>query len=76
MADYLLRSLMFVPAHNKKLLESSTKSEADVLLLDLEDSVQPRSNKKVARENILKYLSEGVFKTAVSCLKRSSMKKA
>lgn len=62
MIDYSLRSLMFVPAHNNKLLQSSTKSDADVLLLDLEDSVQPRSNKKVARENILKSLSEGAFK--------------
>jgi len=62
MVDYLLRSLMFVPAHNEKLLESSIKSDADVLLLDLEDSVQPRSNKKVARDNILKYLSEDAFK--------------
>jgi citrate lyase subunit beta/citryl-CoA lyase len=48
---------MFVPAHNRKLVESSIKSNADVLLLDLEDSVQPTSNKEVARENIKEYLS-------------------
>lgn len=62
MSNYLLRSLMFVPAHNKKLLESSVKTDADVLLLDLEDSVQPRQNKSVARENIVNYLKEGFFK--------------
>lgn len=61
MLNYLLRSLMFVPAHNRKLLDSSIKSDADVLLLDLEDSVQPVSNKKIARENILEYLENGCF---------------
>ena len=32
---------MFVPSHNEKLIKSSIKSNADVLLLDVEDSVQP-----------------------------------
>ena len=59
--SFLLRSLMFVPSHNLKLLESSIKSEADVLLLDLEDSVQPESNKEVARNNIIKYVNQGRF---------------
>ena len=53
---------MFVPAHNEKLMDSATRSEADVLLLDIEDSVQPATNKQVARNNILKYVSEGQFK--------------
>lgn len=43
--DYLMRSLMFVPAHNDKLMESSLRRDADVLLLDIEDSVQPVENK-------------------------------
>lgn len=62
MPDYLLRSLMFVPAHNTKLLESSVKTDADVLLLDLEDSVQPNEKKAVARDNIVKYLEDGALK--------------
>lgn len=62
MVDFLLRSLMFVPAHNRKLLDSSVKSDADVLLLDLEDSVQPNKNKSIARDNILEYLDQGLFK--------------
>ena len=37
----LLRSLMFVPGHNEKLLTSANKSEVDILLLNIEDSVQP-----------------------------------
>lgn len=46
-----MRSLMFVPAHNQHLLESSLRRDADVLLLDIEDSV-PLSDKQKARENI------------------------
>jgi len=39
--QYLMRSLMFVPGHNEKLLLSAARSDADVLLFDIEDSVQP-----------------------------------
>lgn len=59
--DYLMRSLMFVPAHNDKLMESSLRRNADVLLLDIEDSVQPVENKQVARDNIIQYAKEGKF---------------
>lgn len=48
---YLMRSLMFVPAHNQKLLDSSLRRDADVLLLDIEDSV-PVCDKQRARENV------------------------
>ena len=46
-----MRSLMFVPAHNQKLLDSSVRRDADVLLLDIEDSV-PVFDKQLARDNI------------------------
>ncbi len=59
--DYLMRSLMFVPAHNDNLLESSLRRDADVLLLDIEDSVQPVENKQIARDNIIKFANEGKF---------------
>lgn len=59
--DYLLRSLLFVPAHNERLMTSASKSEADVLLLDLEDSVQPRSNKQIARDTIISFINKGQF---------------
>ena len=49
--QYLMRSLMFVPAHNQKLLDSSLHRDADVLLLDIEDSV-PAPDKQIARQNI------------------------
>jgi len=59
--NYLTRSLMFVPAHNIKLLESAIRSNADILLLDIEDSCQPSTNKVIARENIVRYIKEGRF---------------
>lgn len=63
--EYLMRSLMFVPAHNERLMDSASRSSADVLLLDIEDSVQPVENKQVARENIIKYVKNGQFRDRV-----------
>ena len=63
--DYLTRSLMFVPAHNERLMDSATRVNADVLLLDIEDSVQPVQNKQIARDNILRYIDEGKLKNRV-----------
>ena len=60
--NHLMRSLMFVPAHNEKLIESASKRDADVLLFDLEDSVQPAENKPIARQNIIKNVQSGKFK--------------
>ena len=57
--DALFRSLMFVPAHNDRLMNSAAKSNADVLLFDIEDSVPPQSNKKIARNNIIQYSEDG-----------------
>jgi len=62
--DYLMRSLMFVPAHNEKLLESALHRDADVLLLDIEDSV-PAEDKELARNNIKRYVTEGKFKNKI-----------
>ncbi len=65
MSEYLLRSLMFVPGHNEKLLESAARSCANVLLLDIEDSVQPVSNKQIARDTIKKWVTNGKFNNHV-----------
>lgn len=59
---HIMRSLLFVPGHNEKLLESAARSESDVLLLDLEDSVQPEINKSLARNLIKKHIKNGFFK--------------
>jgi len=58
----LMRSLMFVPGHNEKLLKSAAKSDADVLLIDIEDSVQPIKNKQIAGDRIKNCISNGLFK--------------
>ncbi len=58
---YLMRSLMFVPGHNERLLASAARSDAVVLLLDIEDSVLPVSNKQIARDTIKKWVSEKKF---------------
>lgn len=63
--NILTRSLMFVPAHNEKLMDSAIRRDADILLLDLEDSVLPAENKQRARDNIKNYISEGKLKDRV-----------
>lgn len=59
--EYLMRSLMFVPAHNQHLLESSLRRDADVLLLDIEDSV-PVCDKQQARDNIKGFVQCEAFR--------------
>lgn len=61
-SDFLLRSMMFVPGHNEHLLMSASRSNADALILDVEDSVMPISNKQVARKTIIEKVSSGLFK--------------
>lgn len=61
-SDIVLRSLMFVPGHNERLLMSASRSVADALILDLEDSVMPVSNKQVARDMIVEKVRSGLFK--------------
>lgn len=65
MSSFLMRSLLFVPAHSDKLMESATHVNADVLLFDIEDSVQPVENKQVARDKVVDYISKGRFEGRV-----------
>ncbi len=53
--SYLMRSLMFVPAHKPHLMESALRRDADVLLLDVEDSVPP-ALKQEARNSITDFV--------------------
>lgn len=64
-ANFLMRSLLFVPAHNQELMDSASRSEADILLLDLEDSVQPQPNKQVARNTIIDFIQQKNLTTIV-----------
>ena len=61
MKEHVLRSMLFVPGHNERLLNSASRSNADAVILDLEDSVQPAKNKQVARDTIQANVSQGLF---------------
>ena len=50
------RSLLFVPADSEKKLAKSTSVRADVLILDIEDSVMP-AQKPQARARVTEYLA-------------------
>jgi citrate lyase beta subunit len=52
------RSLLFVPGVDQRKLERAASSEADALILDLEDSVPP-AEKERARERVVGRLAEG-----------------
>ena len=56
----IMRSLMFVPGNNERLLGKAGKTEADVLLIDLEDSVK-KINKAKARIIIRQILDKEPF---------------
>ncbi|MGB3391694.1 MAG: CoA ester lyase [Pseudaminobacter sp.] len=51
-----MRSMLFVPADSEKKLEKGFASEADVVIVDLEDSVS-LENKKAARATAAAFLS-------------------
>lgn len=55
-----LRSFMFLPAHNRKFLDKAIVSDADGVILDLEDGVPPLQRSE-ARENIISYCAQGLF---------------
>ena len=54
------RSALYVPGANARALDKARGLEADVLLIDLEDSVAPDA-KRVAREQVIRSLSEGGY---------------
>jgi len=62
--QYLLRSMLFVPGNRGDLHKKAAKSEADTLILDMEDSILDKL-KSEARETIIRSLAEGVFKNKV-----------
>ncbi|MDP8219938.1 MAG: CoA ester lyase [Candidatus Stygibacter frigidus] len=61
MNDIVLRSLIFVPGHREKLLRKAATTQADAIILDLEDSVVPAGNKLKARILCSKLIKEGIF---------------
>lgn len=60
-SNFLLRSMMFVPGHNEKLLLRAAMTDADAVILDIEDSVMPLANKQKARDRSRKAIQSGIF---------------
>merc|ERR1719291_1023122 len=58
------RSELYVPGTQLKLIPKAAKSAADVIVMDLEDSVAP-SEKVQARKNVIQALQEVDFWTKV-----------
>jgi citrate lyase subunit beta/citryl-CoA lyase len=52
-----VRSLLFVPGHKKDWIRKALASEADAIIIDLEDAV-PASEKELARTNAREILEE------------------
>jgi len=66
-SSWVLRSLLFVPGHIEKMVRKGAGSDADCVVLDLEDAV-PEKNKADGREMIRHFLGEGLYaKKTVFC---------
>ncbi|MCD4819159.1 MAG: CoA ester lyase [Candidatus Cloacimonetes bacterium] len=59
----VLRSLLFVPGHNEKIIEKAAQTMADAIIFDLEDSVRPEKTKAFARILIQKKIKEISFRS-------------
>lgn len=57
----LLRSLLFVPGHRVDMHSRAAASDADILVLDVEDAVPTDSTKQLARHSISQSLANGLF---------------
>lgn len=60
----LPRSYLYVPADNDRFLEKAKDSEADLIILDLEDGVS-QTNKVIAREKALAFLNSSTRPAAL-----------
>jgi citrate lyase subunit beta / citryl-CoA lyase len=67
-AKGLRRSLHFVPGGNDRMFQKALATNADSLILDLEDSVTPE-NKEAARKHVCNWITETDF-GAKECLVR------
>ncbi len=57
---WLLRTLLFVPGNNARMLEKARSLRPDALILDLEDAV-PNLEKEAARKMVAAALEESIF---------------
>ncbi|MDO5131360.1 MAG: CoA ester lyase [Eubacteriales bacterium] len=57
-APRLMRSFLFLPAHNTKFIDKALESEADAIILDMEDAVPP-ARREEARGIVRQYSESG-----------------
>jgi len=60
-SEFVLRTMLFVPSHKQDLIDKAITCKADSLVLDLEDSCRPNTNKIVGRRNIVNSLRSHPF---------------
>lgn len=53
-----LRSFLFLPAHNRRFIDKALSSDADAIILDIEDGV-PQSRRPEARANVVEFGARG-----------------
>ena len=66
----VMRSIMYVPGNNPKMVEKAPSIPADIITLDLEDSVPP-SEKEAARKLVAESLNTPV-PAALRCTSAST----
>ena len=59
--NYLLRSMLFVPAYNEKFIKKAIGCDTDAIIFDMEDGV-PKQKRAEARITLKKYLDSHTFK--------------
>lgn len=69
--ELLLRSFLFLPANNKKFIEKAIMSEADAIILDVEDSVP--TNKDDARNMIIQCHDAGYFRNKMTFVRVNNL---
>ncbi len=69
---WVIRTFLFVPGHNEKLLIKGSQSEADCVALCLEDAV-PFNKKEDARQKVKNVLADGLFKDKPVFVRINSM---
>lgn len=58
--NWILRSVLFVPGHSERMIKKGADTEADCVVLDLEDAV-PAALKAAARETVHHALEKGLY---------------
>lgn len=57
--------MLFVPTYKESIIQHGIESNADSIILDLEDSI-PDQFKPIARQNVKKFIDAGAFKNVLT----------